>query len=242
MPRQLRVGVVLPVVAEVKASQQGGPFREIQADGMVWIARLWLLAVGQIGAHHEQLQGTEQQGNCAKQQHLTGSGHNRQQTPTAQQQQHLGNRQIAPQKPHVPGHGGWGTFGTKIRILIRAGGTVVTEVIATAELVGQGPIESQGQSPKPVVPARMGRQQQAVHGVVTDDEQTGLAQAAQEHRQQQQPWGELGRILSQKGHQADSPGTQDRGRQQDPLGRRGADQRANLSSSAGEASRSMATK
>jgi hypothetical protein len=77
------------VVAEVKASQQGGPFREIQADGMVWIARLWLLAVGQIGAHHEQLQGTEQQWQGAKQQHRRCRTAPRQPSPAEQQSRHL---------------------------------------------------------------------------------------------------------------------------------------------------------
>jgi hypothetical protein len=162
---------------------------------MVWIARLCGLAVGQVGAHHEQLQGTEQQGNGAEQQHLTGGGHNRQQTPTAQQQRHLGGREIALQKPHIPAHGGCGTFGTEIRILIRARGTMVTQVIATAQFVGQRPIEGQGQGPEPMVPARMGWNQQAVHGVVADDEQPGLAQAAQHYPQQQYRWGQVGQIL-----------------------------------------------
>jgi hypothetical protein len=70
MPGQLWVSVVLPVVAEVKAGQQGQPLRKIQADGLVRLAWRWELAVGQIRTHHEQLEGTEQQGHCAEQQHM----------------------------------------------------------------------------------------------------------------------------------------------------------------------------
>ncbi len=128
-----------------------------------------------------------------------------------------------------------------IRIAVRSRRTVVTLVMAPATPVRQPRIKSQSRGRQTVVPMAGSRHQKAMHAVMADDEQTGLQQGAQSGCQQYGWPGLIPEIQGQQGDQQKQPGQRDgRGPEKTPAGYR--DQRANLSRSAGEASRSMATK
>ena len=68
MPRQPGVLVVFPVITEVIAGEQGQPDRLVQASWPLAPTVRSRGAMGQVGAKHEQLQGTEEQGEDAEKQ------------------------------------------------------------------------------------------------------------------------------------------------------------------------------
>ena len=137
--------------------------------------------------------------------------------------------------------------GLVVGIADAARSLVVAQVVDAAGAVGKAGIEPEGPLAQLVVEPGPAGQQQAVHGVVADDEQPGVKHRADHHGQQQDRQGQMDEISLEQEHQAEHPGQQEgTGQQQALAGGRGRGcgeaQRANLSSSAGDASRSMATK
>ena len=80
-----------------------------------------------------------------------------------------------------------------------------------------------------------------MHGVVGHDKKSGLEQGAHQNRQSDQAKGQIGKCGGEQDHQAPQP-TQNDPSSQEQATPGGCRQRANLSSSAAEASRSIATK
>ena len=250
---------MFPVVAEVITGQQGECSRQGQAAGVMAIGGLeHPVAVGQIGAEHEQLQRTEQQRQDPEQQQI-GQGMGREPLqhqgagqPAAEQASHLHGRQILRHEAQIPGQSTAMPAIVMVGIPGAGGIQVVAQVVAPAPLPGQPGIEHQGQVAEPVVPAPGAGQQRTVHGVMGDDEQPRLQEGPQQHRQGQQQR-RRGAIAGKQHGGAERPTAHDRQRKpQSPQGELGhqslsrlaeaSNQRANLSSSAAEASRSMATK
>jgi hypothetical protein len=128
-----------------------------------------------------------------------------------------------------------------IGIARRARMAVVQAMVALATAVGQGRIQQKNRLADAAIGLWPIRPEAAVHGVVGHDEQPRLKQGAAQHPDDHKD----GRELEEGGGEQDSPApqpTQDKSggeREASPGGRR---QRANFSSSAAEASRSMATK
>ena len=207
--------------------------------------------MGQVGAHHEQLHGTEQQRQCATDQHpqaglLPGDGLRQpepsgQRSPTSQQQGHLGRAEVAAHEIHIPAQGPVARVAMEIGIAGRGGALVVQGVIAPATPIAQSAIQSQGQGAQLVVRPGPARQQQTVHGVVGHDEQARVQQGAEQDRSQANGSGQGGQVQRQHAPQGCEPEEEDQGRQCQTL-ISGQPQRWNFSSSAGDASRSIATK
>ena len=134
---------------------------------------------------------------------------------------------------------------------------MVELMLGAAAAVGQAGIQGEGEPAPASVGLWAGGAQHPMHGVVGDDEQAGVQKAAQQHAHQHQqgfdprPCGHAGgqgedlaepiEIDTQQAHPTHQPGKEDGRRPAHAPDAAGA-QRASLSSSAGEASRSMATK
>ena len=133
------------------------------------------------------------------------------------------------------------TWAMEIGIQGRTGCSVMALVLTQAAIKRQSRVESQHQATDAVVEPGCCGQQHPMHGVMADDEQPRLQLAAQQHSQQQQRRRPAAPVGSKNQKQAEQPTAQDEGREQQPS-TGGWPQRASLSSSAGEASRSIATK
>ncbi len=85
-------------------------------------------------------------------------------------------------RPYQAGHQGESLPG----IVGLAGMAVMQTMLTAAAPIGQGPVGGQYEGTEEIVQSLAVRHQQAMHGVVADDEQTGLQQGAQGHPKQHQ--------------------------------------------------------
>lgn len=180
--------MVLPVVPEMEAGHKRKPDGHRQARGMVRVGRSGSGPVGQIGTEQKQLQGAEQQGQGAEQQHVPpgrgavqrakqGNG-----APADEKPAHLPASQVPNHESPVPGQGMGSLKTMKIRVRQGAGGKVMAVMIAATAVPGQTCIDPQGQGADPVVQPGGHGEQRSMHRVMAHDEQARLKQGAAQNR------------------------------------------------------------
>lgn len=115
-------------------------------------------------------------------------------------------------------------------------------------LVGYGRVKNQQQSPQPLVQAWPARAKQPVHGIVAKNEQACLKVHANQDGGSEPPPRQRKYVTTEQANDRDQPAQGDEAVADQPPGESWSQglsfspQRRKLSSSAGEASRSIATK